>query len=116
MADFTLMAAFPLPLSSRCKADMNELFPRRRKICRTEQPALVRHQCLSLGYPLVVDPDGYLSMRSASHDQLGRCVTSPEAQELARMANGAMTENPARAVNVDITEFHPAWHAVPVTI
>ncbi|MEK1870676.1 MAG: acyl-CoA dehydrogenase family protein, partial [Ensifer adhaerens] len=48
-------------------------------------------------------------------DVLGRYVTSPEAQELARMANEGppklKTHGP-RGERLDVVEFHPAWHAL----
>ncbi|WP_082471878.1 acyl-CoA dehydrogenase family protein [Rhizobium sp. Leaf321] len=66
--------------------------------------------------PLVVDLTGDLNRAIRDeYDQLGNYVTSPEAQELARMAN----ENPPklrthgpRGERQDTVEFHPAWHAL----
>ncbi|KGD99536.1 acyl-CoA dehydrogenase family protein [Rhizobium sp. YS-1r] len=66
--------------------------------------------------PLIVDlTSGLTRTIREEYDQLGRYVTSPEAQELARMAN----ENPPklkthgpRGERLDVVEFHPAWHAL----
>ncbi|KKX34251.1 acyl-CoA dehydrogenase family protein [Rhizobium sp. LC145] len=66
--------------------------------------------------PLVVDlTSGLHRTLREEYDALGRYVTSPEAQELARMAN----ENPPklkthgpRGERLDQVEFHPAWHAL----
>lgn len=48
-------------------------------------------------------------------DLLGRYVTSPEAQELAHMANVNLpqlkTHGPA-GERLDVVSFHPAWHAL----
>ncbi|AJY47651.1 acyl-CoA dehydrogenase family protein [Martelella endophytica] len=48
-------------------------------------------------------------------DSLGRYVTSPEAQELAQMANTILpqlkTHGPA-GERLDTVIFHPAWHAL----
>ncbi|KQS63384.1 acyl-CoA dehydrogenase [Rhizobium sp. Leaf371] len=48
-------------------------------------------------------------------DGLGRYVTSPEAQDLARMANQGVpqlrTHGP-RGERLDVVDFHPAWHAL----
>ena len=48
-------------------------------------------------------------------DTIGRYVTSPEAQELAQMANTSLpqlkTHGPA-GERLDIVSFHPAWHAL----
>ncbi len=48
-------------------------------------------------------------------DQLGRYVTSHEAQELARMANRSVPElrtHGARGERLDVVDYHPAWHAL----
>ncbi len=66
--------------------------------------------------PLIVDLTAGLHRAIREEfDALGRYVTSPEAQELARMAN----ENPPklkthgpRGERQDTVEFHPAWHAM----
>ena len=66
--------------------------------------------------PLIVDLTANLP-RSIREDleQMGRFVTSHEAQELARMANQGVpqlkTHGP-RGERQDIVEFHPAWHAL----
>ena len=47
--------------------------------------------------------------------QIGRFATSPEAQELARIANQStpvLKPYDARGNRVDIVEFHPAYHAL----
>lgn len=48
-------------------------------------------------------------------DASGRYVTSPDAQELAQMANTSLpqlkTHGPA-GERLDIVSFHPAWHAL----
>ncbi|MGE7369782.1 acyl-CoA dehydrogenase family protein [Neorhizobium sp. NPDC001467] len=66
--------------------------------------------------PLIVDLTAGLnrSLRE-EYDALGRYVTSPEAQDLARMANESpptlRTHGP-RGERLDQVEFHPAWHAL----
>ncbi|MDX3929033.1 MAG: acyl-CoA dehydrogenase family protein [Shinella sp.] len=66
--------------------------------------------------PLLVDLTSALpkSLRD-DYEVIGRYVTSPEGQELARMANqGApqlRTHGP-RGERLDIVDFHPAWHAL----
>ncbi len=48
-------------------------------------------------------------------DALGRFVTSPEAQDLARLANACVPElkaYDARGRRVDQVEYHPAYHAL----
>ena len=48
-------------------------------------------------------------------EAIGKYVTSPEAQDLARMANQGVpqlrTHGP-RGERLDVVEFHPAWHAL----
>ena len=66
--------------------------------------------------PLIVDLTSGLSRNLRDEfDQLGRYVTSHEAQELARMANQGVpqlhTHGP-RGERLDQVEFHPAWHAL----
>lgn len=66
--------------------------------------------------PLIVDLTSGLSRNLRDEfDQLGRYVTSHEAQELARMANQGVpqlhTYGP-RGERLDQVEFHPAWHAL----
>ncbi|HEV7435331.1 MAG TPA: acyl-CoA dehydrogenase family protein [Pseudorhizobium sp.] len=66
--------------------------------------------------PLIVDLTAGLhrSLRE-EFDSLGHYATSPEAQELARMANESppklRTHGP-RGERLDVVEFHPAWHAL----
>jgi putative acyl-CoA dehydrogenase len=66
--------------------------------------------------PLIVDLTAGLhrSLRE-EFDSIGHYVTSPEAQELARMANEGVpklkTHGP-RGERLDVVEFHPAWHAL----
>ena len=66
--------------------------------------------------PLIVDLTSSLSRPLRDEfDQIGRYVTSSEAQELARMANVSApklhTHGP-RGERLDQVEFHPAWHAL----
>ncbi|MCI9865700.1 acyl-CoA dehydrogenase family protein [Rhizobium skierniewicense] len=66
--------------------------------------------------PLIVDLTSSLSRPLRDEfDQIGRYVTSSEAQELARMANVSEpklhTHGP-RGERLDQVEFHPAWHAL----
>jgi len=66
--------------------------------------------------PLIVDLSSGLhrSLRE-EYDALGRYVTSPEAQELARMANQNVPQlrtHGVRGERLDVVEFHPAWHAL----
>ncbi len=66
--------------------------------------------------PLMVDLTAGLHRAAREEfDALGRYVTSPEAQELARMANESppklKTHGP-RGERLDTVEFHPAWHAL----
>ena len=66
--------------------------------------------------PLIVDLTSGLSRNLRDEfDQIGRYVTSHEAQELARMANQGVpqlhTHGP-RGERLDQVEFHPAWHAL----
>lgn len=66
--------------------------------------------------PLIVDLTAGLhrSLRE-EFDSIGHYATSPEAQELARMANDSppklRTHGP-RGERLDVVEFHPAWHAL----
>jgi putative acyl-CoA dehydrogenase len=65
---------------------------------------------------LIVDLTGSLPRGIRDDlDNMGRYVTSPEAQELARMANQGVpqlrTHGP-RGERLDVVEFHPAWHAL----
>lgn len=61
---------------------------------------------LSAGLPRIVKDE---------FEQIGRYVTSTEAQELARMANQNPPElrtHGTRGERLDVVEFHPAWHAL----
>src|SRR5690606_24491160 len=66
--------------------------------------------------PLIVDLTAGLhrALRD-EYDSIGRYVTSPEAQELARMANEGVpqlrTHGP-RGERLDVVDYHPAWHAL----
>ena len=66
--------------------------------------------------PLVVDLTSGLSKPVRDDlDAIGRYVTSPEAQELARMANHGTPElrtHGPRGERLDVVDFHPAWHAL----
>src|SRR5690606_2196360 len=66
--------------------------------------------------PLIVDLTAGLhrSLRE-EFDSIGHYVTSPEAQELARMANEGVPKlrtHGVRGERLDVVEFHPAWHAL----
>ena len=66
--------------------------------------------------PLLVDAtDAMPKALRDEFDAIGRYVTSPEAQELARMANQGVpqlrTHGP-RGERIDVVDFHPAWHAL----
>ncbi|MCQ4632408.1 acyl-CoA dehydrogenase family protein [Shinella sp. CPCC 100929] len=66
--------------------------------------------------PLLVDAtDAMPKGLRDEFDTIGRYVTSPEAQELARMANESppqlRTHGP-RGERLDVVDFHPAWHAL----
>src|SRR6476620_439030 len=66
--------------------------------------------------PLIVDiASGMPRALREEFEALGRYVTSPEAQELARMANQSppqlRTHGP-RGERLDQVDFHPAWHAL----
>lgn len=66
--------------------------------------------------PLLVDAtDAMPKGVRDEFDAIGRYVTSPEAQELARMANEGVpqlrTHGP-RGERLDVVDYHPAWHAL----
>lgn len=66
--------------------------------------------------PLLVDAtDAMPKGLRDEFDAIGRYVTSPEAQELARMANESApqlrTHGP-RGERLDVVDYHPAWHAL----
>ncbi|MFC3071934.1 acyl-CoA dehydrogenase family protein [Shinella pollutisoli] len=66
--------------------------------------------------PLLVDAtDAMPKALRDEFDAIGRYVTSPEAQELARMANHGVPElrtHGPRGERIDVVDFHPAWHAL----
>lgn len=66
--------------------------------------------------PLLVDLTSSLSRPLRDeYDVIGKYVTSPEAQELARMANASppqLRTHGVRGERLDLVEFHPAWHAL----
>jgi putative acyl-CoA dehydrogenase len=66
--------------------------------------------------PLLVDLTSSLSRPlREEYDVIGKYVTSPEAQELARMANASppqLRTHGVRGERLDVVEFHPAWHAL----
>ncbi|MGO7162238.1 acyl-CoA dehydrogenase, partial [Rhizobium johnstonii] len=86
------------------------------KLAELNQPSLWSGINAYRSDPLIVDLTAALP-RGIREDleNMGRYVTSPEAQEMARMANqGApqlRTHGP-RGERLDIVEFHPAWHAL----
>ena len=95
---------------------MNDMSRDEEKLAELNQPKLWSGINAYRSDPLIVDltSDLHRSIRE-EYDQLGSHVTSPEAQELARMAN----ENPPklkthgpRGERLDQVEFHPAWHAL----
>ncbi len=95
---------------------MNDIAREEEQLAELNQPRLWSGINAYRSDPLIVDLTGELhrSIRE-EYDQLGNYVTSPEAQELARMAN----ENPPklkthgpRGERLDVVEFHPAWHAL----
>ena len=66
--------------------------------------------------PLLVDLTSALAKPVRDDfDAIGRYVTSPEAQELARMANHGTPElrtHGPRGERLDVVDFHPSWHAL----
>ncbi|TWF56603.1 acyl-CoA dehydrogenase family protein [Neorhizobium alkalisoli] len=95
---------------------MNDMSHEEQKLAELNQPKPWSGINAYRSDPLVVDLTGDLNRAIRDeYDQLGNYVTSPEAQELARMAN----ENPPklkthgpRGERLDTVEFHPAWHAL----
>ncbi|OLP58759.1 acyl-CoA dehydrogenase [Xaviernesmea oryzae] len=69
-----------------------------------------------LSDPLLTDiASGMARELREDFDGIGRYVTSPEAQDLARMANHNPPElrtHGARGERLDVVDFHPAWHAL----
>ncbi len=86
------------------------------KLAELNQPSLWSGINAYRSDPLIVDLTATLP-RTIREDleNMGRYVTSPEAQELARMANQGTpqlrTHGP-RGERLDLVEFHPAWHAL----
>jgi putative acyl-CoA dehydrogenase len=95
---------------------MNDMSRDEEKFTDLNQPKLWSGINAYRSDPLVVDLTGELHRAiREEYDQLGNYVTSPEAQELARMANESppklKTHGP-RGERLDVVEFHPAWHAL----
>lgn len=95
---------------------MNQMNRTEQKLAELNQPKPWSGVNAFRSDPLVVDITS--SMPKTLRDEfdgLGRYVTSPEAQELARMANEGVpklkTHGP-RGERLDVVEFHPAWHAL----
>lgn len=87
-----------------------------KKLADLNQPPLWSGINAYRSDPLVVDATD--AMPKALRDDfelIGRYATSPEAQELARMANQGVpqlrTHGP-RGERIDVVDFHPAWHAL----
>lgn len=86
------------------------------KLAELNQPSLWSGINAYRSDPLIVDLTAALP-RGIREDleNMGRYVTLPEAQELARMANQGTpqlrTHGP-RGERLDVVEFHPAWHAL----
>jgi len=95
---------------------MNDMSRDEDKFAELNQPGLWSGINAYRSDPLIVDLTAGLnrSLRE-EYDALGRYVTSPEAQDLARMANESppklRTHGP-RGERLDQVEFHPAWHAL----
>ncbi|MDX0407327.1 acyl-CoA dehydrogenase [Sinorhizobium medicae] len=95
---------------------MNQMNRTEKKLAELNQPKPWSGVNAFRSDPLVVDITSSMpkSLRD-EFDGLGRYVTSPEAQELARMANEGVpklkTHGP-RGERLDVVEFHPAWHAL----
>ncbi|MDI7864394.1 acyl-CoA dehydrogenase family protein [Rhizobiaceae bacterium n13] len=86
------------------------------KLAELNQPKLWSGINAYRSDPLIVDLTSGLHRTLRDElDVTGRYVTSPEAQELARMANEGVpklrTHGP-RGERLDVVEFHPAWHAL----
>ncbi len=95
---------------------MNHLNRTEQKLAELNQPKPWSGVNAYRSDPLVVDITSSMSKTLRDEfDVLGRYVTSPEAQELARMANEGppklKTHGP-RGERLDVVEFHPAWHAL----
>ncbi|MCP8895552.1 acyl-CoA dehydrogenase family protein [Shinella daejeonensis] len=87
-----------------------------KKLADLNQPPLWSGINAYRSDPLVVDATDAMpkSLRD-DFELIGRYATSPEAQELARMANQGVpqlrTHGP-RGERIDVVDFHPAWHAL----
>ncbi|MGF6252962.1 acyl-CoA dehydrogenase family protein [Ensifer sp. ZNC0028] len=95
---------------------MNQMNRTEQKLAELNQPKPWSGVNAYRSDPLVVDiTSGMSKTLRDEFDVLGRYVTSPEAQELARMANEGppklKTHGP-RGERLDVVEFHPAWHAL----
>ncbi|WP_046118292.1 acyl-CoA dehydrogenase family protein [Ensifer aridi] len=95
---------------------MNQMNRTEQKLAELNQPKPWSGINAYRSDPLVVDITSAMPKTLRDEfDALGRYATSPEAQELARMANeGApklKTHGP-RGERLDVVEFHPAWHAL----
>ncbi|MBV7520327.1 acyl-CoA dehydrogenase family protein [Ensifer sp. ENS12] len=95
---------------------MNQMNRTEQKLAELNQPKPWSGVNAYRSDPLVVDITSSMSKTLRDEfDVLGRYVTSPEAQELARMANEGppklKTHGP-RGERLDVVEFHPAWHAL----
>jgi putative acyl-CoA dehydrogenase len=87
-----------------------------QKLADLNQPTLWSGINAYRSDPLLVDAtDAMPKVLRDDFDAIGRYVTSPEAQELARMANHSppqlRTHGP-RGERLDAVDFHPAWHAL----
>ena len=90
--------------------------PAEEKLAELNQPSLWSGINAYRSDPLIVDLTAGLPRGTREDlENMGRYVTSPEAQELARMANQGTpqlrTHGP-RGERLDVVEFHPAWHAL----
>ena len=81
-----------------------------------QPPPLYGHQCLARRPACwCSSPSSFPAPVKKDLDGLGRFVLSPEAQDLARLAN---TETPKLRTHdrqgrrIDLVEFHPAYHAL----
>jgi len=95
---------------------MNQMTRTEEKLAELNQPKPWSGINAYRSDPLIVDlTSGLHRTLREEFDTLGRYVTSPEAQELARMANQSpptlRTHGP-RGERLDVVEYHPAWHAL----
>ncbi len=87
-----------------------------QKLADLNQPSLWSGINAYRSDPLLVDAtDAMPKALRDEFDAIGRYVTAPEAQELARMANEGVpqlrTHGP-RGERLDVVDFHPSWHAL----